>query len=156
MSPAAQKYAAEYPERAYMSDISITKVKLAFGEKVTKVWLKTQFENLNDFAGVKQKMTLEQMEDLSVIITSEYGFLRAAEILLFFHKFKCGEYGQLFGAVDPQLIAASLYQYTKDRQVAIAKIEAEKARIELKQKREEMAKNAISRAAYEKEKTKNI
>jgi len=153
MNPAAQKYAAQYPERAYQSEISVTKVKLAFGEQVLKVWLMAQLENLNDFAGVKAKMNLEQMEELANIISIDYGYLRAAEILLFFHLFKKGQYGQLYGSVDPQLIAAALFQYTKDRQVSIARIEAENNRRQLDLQRAEWAKNGITREEFERRKS---
>ena len=152
MSPAAQTYAAQYPERAYLNEISVTKVKLAFGEQVLRVWIKAQIENLNDFAGVKEKMSLEQMQEIADIISTDYGYFRVAEILLFFHKLKAGEYGQFYGTVDPQLIAAALYQYSKDRQVSIARIEAEDARRQLDDQRKEWAKNAISREEYEKRK----
>jgi len=55
MNPSAQIIAAENPEKAYKSDISITKVKLAFGQNLLKVWLMAHLENINDFCGTTKK-----------------------------------------------------------------------------------------------------
>ncbi|MCE5175833.1 MAG: DUF6633 family protein [Bacteroidales bacterium] len=149
MNPSTQIIAAENPEKAYKSEISLTKVKLAFGMPFLKVWLMAQLENLNDFCGTKSKMTIDQMDELTGIIAVDYGYLRAAEILLFFHRLKKGQYGQFYGSVDPLMIASALFQHVKDRQIEISRIEAAENQKRLDNQRKEWKNNAISREEYE-------
>lgn len=153
MNPSVQIIAAQYPEKAYQSDVSITQVKLAFGFPFLKVWLMAQLENLNDFAGVQKKMSIEQMDELAGIISVDYGYFRAAEILLFFHRLKQGIFGQFFGNVDPLMITAALFQHAKDRQAEIARFESFESQKELNGKRKEWARNAITRDEYESKNT---
>jgi len=152
MSPDAQALAAANPNKVYRSEISVTKIKLAYGFKVVEVWLMAQLENLNRYAGVKNKMEFEQMEELARIIAIDYGYLRGAEILLFFHRLKKGAYGPLYGSVDPLLLANALCQYDNERQVVIARIQAEDEQKRLNEQREHSAKYAITREECERRK----
>ena len=152
MSPAKQTLAAVHLDSVHRSEISITKVRLALGVDSANVWLMAQLENLNDFVNVSVKMNVSQMQELAGIIITEYGHFRAAEILVFFHRLKAGEYGQFYGSVDPLLVAAALNQYSKDRRVDIARIEADDNRKLLEAQREEWKKNAITREEWLKNK----
>lgn len=45
-------------------------------------------------------MPVSRQKELSALILTEYPFLKASEILLFFHRLKCGRYGRFYGSVD--------------------------------------------------------
>ena len=70
-----------------------------------EVWMMAQIENLNNFAGVKQKMRINQMQELAAILLQKCQHLKATEILLFFFKLKGGDFGGFYGVVDPQKVA---------------------------------------------------
>ena len=44
------------------------------------------------------------------MIRVEYYYLKASELLLFFFKLKTGEYGHLYGVVDPMVIMSALIE----------------------------------------------
>lgn len=108
-----------------------------------------QFENLNDYVGVNQKMNIEQMEEVSRIIFSEYPYLKVTEIHLFFHRLKAGKYGEFFGSVDPIRIMESLQRFMKQRQSEIRYYEQRKEADILSKNKLEWAKNAVTREEYE-------
>ena len=72
------------------------------------MWILAQLENLNQYAGTKNKMEPGQMKMLAEIIMTEYFYLKASELLLFFYQFKAGKYGELYGSVDPLRISSAL------------------------------------------------
>ena len=82
-------------------------------------WAKIQLLDLNIFAGVKEKMSDEQINQVSVLLCSEMHFLNIAEVALFFLKFKTGEFGELYGSVDPLKIMTAKNKFMKDRATAI-------------------------------------
>jgi len=98
-------------------------------------------------------MSIDQMDELAGIIAVEYGYFRAAEILLFFHRLKKGVYGQFYGSVDPLMITSALLMHNKDRQAEIARIEAVENQRIIDEHRLEWAKIAISREEYELQKS---
>lgn len=65
--------------------------------------------------GVKEKMPVSRQKELSVLILTEYPFLKASEMLLFFHRLKCGRYGRFYGSVDALTITTSLLQFMDER-----------------------------------------
>ena len=92
-----------------------------------KCHLYSQIENINQFAGTKNKMEPNQMMMLSDIIITEYYYLKASELLLFFFQFKSGRYGELYGSVDPLRISSALVEFASFRRGMISKIGAGKS-----------------------------
>lgn len=132
-------------ERAYMGFApTLTVVKHAYSEAVAEAWVMAQIENLNDFCGVQKKMEESQMEEVSRIILVDYSFLKVAELMLFFHRFKSGKYGEFYGVVDPQRLLSALNKFLNDRFLDIARFERTKANKE----RDETGVNRISYAEY--------
>ena len=82
-----------------------------------------QLGNMNDFCGVKQKMTIPQMRELAQMLIVEVYYLKVSELMLFFHRFKSGKYGEFFGVVDPQRIMAGLNMFLRERVEEIAQYE---------------------------------
>jgi hypothetical protein len=102
--------------RAYLGIAPLlNEIKFGFGQNVAGTWLMVQIEDLNTFCGVKEKANQAQMLELSKLIIVTYYFLKISELMLFFAKFKLGEYGKFFGVVDPIVIMAALNKFSDDR-----------------------------------------
>lgn len=99
-------------------------------------WLKIQFENLNDFVGVREKMQLHQLNELSTLFYSECYYLNISEVMLFFIKLKRGEFGEFYGCIDPLKIMSAKNEFISQRRLALQKDEEER----LKEQRKEMLK----------------
>lgn len=145
MTPDSQKYAAQYPAKAFFSESAptITVLRHAYGENMPAMWMLPQIFDLCEFTGVR-KMDERQAINLANVIAQEYGYLKVSELLLFFYRMKTGRYGVFFGAVDPMRIMDALKQFMSERS-----LEYEKRENELKElEREEIAKNAITPREY--------
>lgn len=115
-SPALQITVARNLERAYCGTAPVLAVVAGgYGELVAVVWTCIQLENVNLFAGVKEKMSVERQKELARLILTEYPFLKVTELLLFFHRLKCGRYGRFYGSVDALFITTSLMQFMDER-----------------------------------------
>ena len=75
---------------------------------------------------MRQKITDQQIKELSRLIEAEYGYLTVPEFMLFFHRFKAGKYGEFYGNVDPMVITESLCEFIKWRNKLLADIELNK------------------------------
>lgn len=145
-----QVLASQNEERAYTGKApTLTTVSHAYGYEVLEVWLMSQLENINDFCGASVKMEIPQMADLANIIFSDYHFLKISELLLFFHRFKAGDYGHFYGSIDPQKITVALLEFKQRRIAEIKFYESRKQNEEKNKQREEWAKNCVTRAEYE-------
>lgn len=128
-NPDLQKACAQNIERSFIGDApTIAAAISAYNTEQVRVWILAQIENLNQFAGAKNKMEPNQMMMLSDIIITEYYYLKASELLLFFFQFKSGKYGELYGSVDPLRVSSALIEFTSYRRNMIASIEAERKR----------------------------
>lgn len=150
-NPDTQILASKNLDRAYLGMApTLTTVSNAYGYDILEVWIMAQLENLNDFCGASVKMEIPQMSDLAKIIFSEYHFLKVSELLLFFYRFKSGEYGHFYGSIDPQKITVALLEFKKQRIADIKYYESKKENEEKNRLREEWAKNCVTREQYEK------
>lgn len=146
-NPDLQKVCAQNVERSFAGDApTIATAMSAYNIEQVRVWILAQIENLNQFAGTKNKMNPGQMTMLSDIIITEYYYLKASELLLFFFQFKSGKYGELYGSVDPLRITSALVEFASYRRGMISKIEDEKRRKE--SEKSEREKVAITRREY--------
>lgn len=133
-------YNTQYPTLASAS--------LAYTHEGIINWLKIQFNNLNDFVGVREKMTTEQIIEVATLFCFDCYFLNIAETALFFLKFKTGQFGEFYGSVDPLKIMSAKNQFLNERIAAINRFEATQAQQEAEKKREEWSKKAITYQEY--------
>lgn len=102
--------------RACLSDAPpLGIVGRAFGHGTATSWLAIQLWNLAEFSGCKTKLSERQVAELAGIIRAEYGYMRLSELMYFFYRFKVGDYGKFFGAVDPQAITCALREFARER-----------------------------------------
>lgn len=94
----------------------------AFAYGTALSWIGIQLWDLAEFSGCRSKMTEQQIEELSQLVCSEYGYLKLTELMDFFRRFKSGEFGKFYGAVDPIVISCALREYCDIRDVIIAKL----------------------------------
>ncbi len=110
---------------------SLGLVAKAFGSCARDTWLDIQLTELAAFSGCKDKLTDHQVQGLIDIIAEEYSYLKVTELMYFFRKFKAGEYGKFYGAVDPITITCALKDFCDDRRTILSRLEnAEKEKRE--------------------------
>lgn len=63
---------------------------------------------------------------MASMIIESYGYYKLTEFMLFFQKFKRGEYGKFYGAVDPMQILQALDEFHKERVAVYIRKEQEK------------------------------
>ena len=114
-----------------------------------RVWLMAHMMDLNAFVGVREKMQLEQMEMLANVFITKCMFIKASEVLLFFHKLKCGDLIEFYGAVDPLKVSIALNAFMTWRAAELNKIEVKRKEEKRLQQLEDSKKTAITREEYE-------
>lgn len=120
-NPDLQVYHTRDRRQAYMGSApSLGLVSKAFAAGTAKSWVMAQLWNLAEFCGCKQKLSKTQLLELSMLICIRYGYMKLTELMDFFLRFKLGEYGKFYGAVDPQVITCALRQFADDRLYTIA------------------------------------
>lgn len=130
-TPDLQLTVARYTQRAYFGTApAIGTVAAGYGEEAAAVWICIEVENLNNFAGVKEKMPVSRQKELARVILAEYPRLKVTELLLFFHRLKSGRYGRFYGMVDALFITSALVQFMEERQTETARFKAEQQRRE--------------------------
>lgn len=156
-NPDLQKKCAQNIERSMLGDSpTVRQLNATYSEKAIELWLVAHLENLNLFTGVKEKMDVEQMKMVADVITTNYTHLKASEILLFFHKFKSGDFGKLYGSVDPMQITNAMIEFSKWRSAKLNKIQEQKKQEEMERKRRERLANSITYEEYLKRKELNL
>ena len=134
---------------------TLRQLEYAYGVKGIRAWFSIQFENLNKFVGVANKMTVEQMQMLADIFIVKVPYLKASEILVFFHKFKSGDLGELYGSVDPLKISTALNEFLKWRSFELDKVYQRQREERRAKQHKEWLENAITREEYERRKDEN-
>lgn len=104
---------------------SLGLVAKSFGPGARDNWLDIQLTELAVFSGCKDKLNSHQIDALIDIIAEEYGYLKVTELMYFFRKFKAGEYGKFYGAVDPLTITCALKDFCDDRRAILRRLEHE-------------------------------
>ena len=145
-----QTKTAQYPERAYLGKApSLNAVRQTYNNEVLNIWIVAQLEDVNNFTNIRQKMSLQQMEQMSDIIASEYAYLKVTELHLFLHRFKAGRYGTFYGCIDPLQITHALSQFTEQRRIEITKIEQLQNIDRIYKQHQQWTKTAVNRQQYE-------
>lgn len=145
-NPDNQQWFSMYPKRCFMGNAPrLSALSAAHGWQFTSSWVQIQIDRLAKFAGSAAKLDGLQSKDTADAIVSCYGFLSAAELMLFFQWFKGGRYGKFYGAVDPMTITSALYEFCKERVVEISKYEA----LQRDEARKTMFEGTVTREEYE-------
>lgn len=122
-----------------------------YEENTAILWLKIQLFDLAIFTGVK-KPSNEQMKMLCETILANYGYLKVTELMVFFSKFKAGQFERFFGTFDAMVITNSLVMFIELRKTwkfdAYQRQESEK--------REKRHENTIPMPDYLQQKIKKL
>ena len=103
------------------------------------------------FTGVK-KPSDEQMTMLCETILANYGYLKVTELMVFFSKFKAGQFERFFGNFDTMVITNSLATFVELRKTWVF----EAYQNQEKKQREKRHENAIPMPDYLQKKIKKL
>lgn len=135
-NPDMQIACARDEDRSYFGTSPILVVlNVAYGETAAEQWLVPQLMDLCAYCGVREKLNERQMRQLAGVIVSEYGYLKTTELMLFFHRFKAGQYGLFYGSIDPLVIMQALEKFCKERRIAVERHEREQERLQEEKER---------------------
>lgn len=128
-NPSRQAEFARYQDRCLMGDApSINRVALVYGHNTAKSWLEIQLRAVGEYAGVRDKQSVEQLSETAATLLVDYYYLKLTEWMLFFHQLKAGHYGSFYGAVDGMRIGEALKQFVAWRTKELQRLEAEAAK----------------------------
>jgi hypothetical protein len=132
---------------------TLVRLKETYGNDVILSWLMIQINDLSEYTSTK-KIDIRQIEELAASILVSYRYMNIAQIMLFFLRFKSGEYGKFYGTVDALVIADAFSSFCLTRAREVSDFETiENRRIE-KIKKEWQEKYCVSREKYEELKIK--
>lgn len=94
---------------------AIVHLAQAYDENVAVRWIQDQLLQVNEFAGVKSKLSDMQLDELAIQIRLEYGYLNLFEFILFCARLRSGRYEDFYGSVDPMRILKSLDSFCAER-----------------------------------------
>ncbi len=123
---------------------AIVHLAQAYDENVAVRWIQDQLLQVNEFAGVKSKLSDMQLNELAIQIRLEYGNLNLFEFILFCARLRSGRYEDFYGSVDPMRILKSLDAFYSDRRAEIWREAQEKEKAERDREYEERRKNSIT------------
>lgn len=145
-SPAIQSQLAVSPKNCIFGNYpELSKLRKQYGDNAPVAWLIPQLKDLSEYCGVKDKMLNEHLLQCARVLSTEFGYLKTSEFMLFFHLFKTGRYGEFYGNVDPLKITASLRKFLADRNDYFYRIDQQ----ERERKREEARKGAVTYEEYQ-------
>lgn len=145
MNPDTQIYAARHPDRAFFGEApTLAILKATYGENTPTMWLLPQILDLVLYCNSKGTLNNRQAQFLADAIANEYYYLKVSEFLLFFYRFKLGNYGNFYGVVDPMLVTIALEKFVRERNDAIRSKERQEAEAESRKN----SKNAITPQEY--------
>ena len=102
----------------------------AYGENITETWLEIQLRDLSEFAGCKDKLSIQQIEQIAKVIILEFSFMKATELMHFFILFKSGKFGKFYGSVDGLVITEALQEFREMRREKLWALEQKRQQIE--------------------------
>ena len=109
-----QKAYVVHPLRCLMGTApSIANAQRIYGIAQLRMWIVAIINDIAQFAGVGDKLSIDQAQETADIIMTEHRNLRLTELHLFAWKMKSGCYGEFFGNVDPMHILAALRTYCR-------------------------------------------
>lgn len=124
---------------------TLTQVSKAYGIQTTEEWLIYQIVDLSEFCKLRSKLTDTQVKQTAQLIMHAYGYLKVTEIMLYFRRFKFGQYGRFYGSVDAMIILDCIKKFCNERRDAI---HAQLKRVE-EEERERQRRGCISWEEYQ-------
>jgi len=149
-NPKAQNSFCKHEKKCYIGEApTLFQLSLAYDERVPEIWLEAQIKDLSEFAGCKDKLDTEQIEQIAQTLYANHKALKVTEYMIFFQLFKSGYFGHFYGAVDALVITSSFLKFKSIRNEKKAQYEKEElARIKLMEEIEH-AKRVVTREEYE-------
>lgn len=152
-NPSVQKKCAMNLERSLTGDApTIRQLLHTYQMEHLHVWVMAQIVDLNEYVGVKNKMSSDQMKDLAFVLIEKSDFLKASEILLFFYKLKAGDFGSFYGTVDPMKVGDNFNFFMQWRSQELDRVYNKQAKEQRERQRKEWQRTAITREEYKKKK----
>ena len=153
-NPSVQLKCAMNIERSLTGNVpTIRQLLHTYQMEHLQVWVMAHLEDLNEYAGVKNKMATAQMKALASMIIVKSDYLKASEILLFFYKLKAGDFGGFYGTVDPQKVGEYLNAFKGWRSLELDKVYSKQAQQQRERQRKEWQETGITREEYIKRRT---
>ena len=151
-NPQKQNEYIKHFDRCFIGKaLRLTDVAGAYEAKTAIFWIKIQLLDLALFTGVK-KPSDEQITMLCETILANYGFLKVTELMVFFSKFKAGQFERFFGTFDAMVITNSLATFIELRK----NWKFEAYQHQENEKREKRHENTIPMPDYLKHKIKKL
>lgn len=127
---------------------TLAQVSKAYGQQTTEEWLIYQIVDLSEFCKLKSKLNSTQVKQTAQLIMHAYGYLKVTEIMLYFRRFKFGQYGRFYGSVDAMIILDCIKKFCNERRDAI---HSQRKREE-EEERERQRRGCISWEEYQRRK----
>ena len=124
-NPSAQMTCCADPRDCHIGNHPYLSELKAYGSNAPSVWLTAQLYNLSEFCGARDKLTGDTLVETAQIIANTCYYLRLTELMLFFYRFKSGDFGRFYGTVDPMIIISSLKAYIHERNATLDRYEQE-------------------------------
>lgn len=119
VNPDVQSRFAMQPTKAVTGDYpTLDELRTAYGKETPSAWLAVQVADMMRFTGTRH-LNERQQEQLADILAVEARELKVTELMIFFYRFKTGQYGRFYGSVDPMVVTTALQDFKRERQEII-------------------------------------
>lgn len=153
-APRKQAAYSHHPERCVTGHApTLWDVRRTYGGNVALVWTMAQVGDFANMAMTREERKPDEniVEQLAGMIIARYGYLKLSEVMLFFARLKYGDYGRLYGCVNPIDILAALRLFLSDRAaLAVHAEQAERQRRAEEERRQAVPMPERIRKRYEK------
>jgi hypothetical protein len=136
---------------------ALSALKKAHGEQKVMACLALWINDLQSFLNISAKMNAPQIMETCAMIMDDFYFLNLADVRLVMSRAKKGEYGQLYGRIDGQIIYQWFAEYFEERSRACSEEsihEAERANSSVRKVTDE-EREKIIKMLYENKKGSN-
>ena len=116
----------------------------AYRDKVAESWLEIQIKDLSEFAGCKDKLSTQQIDQIAKVILMNFYYLKITEMMYFFVLFKSGKFGKFYGAVDGLVITEALQDFCQLRREKLWEYEQKRKRAERLKEEQRQSENGIT------------
>lgn len=103
-------------EQCYFNDIpTLGAINKEYDKMAAVAWLIPQLTDIAEFSNCKVTFSEGQIRNCAEIIATEYHYLKLSEMMLFFYRFKLGNYGRFYGSVSPMMIMSAIKDFLQER-----------------------------------------